>query len=99
MSHQLRFTAAALEDIQRLYRWLAEHDVHAAEAALQALAKAWDALATFPFSARKADPANPFLREFLIPFGGAGYVVLYEVEDGTTVTVLAVRHQREDDFH
>jgi len=34
-----------------------------------------------------------------IEFGGAGYVALYEIEDGATVTVLAVRHQREDDFY
>lgn len=24
---------------------------------------------------------------------------LFEIEDGHTVTVLAVRHQREDDYH
>ncbi|MEO8385704.1 MAG: type II toxin-antitoxin system RelE/ParE family toxin, partial [Betaproteobacteria bacterium] len=35
----------------------------------------------------------------LIPFGGAGYVALFEITDGTTVTILAVRHQREDDYH
>jgi len=42
---------------------------------------------------------SPFLRELVIPFGGAGYVALFEVEDQRTVTVLAVRHQREDDYH
>jgi plasmid stabilization system protein ParE len=30
-------------------------------------------------------------------FGASGYVVLFEVEGAKTVTVLAVRHQREDD--
>jgi plasmid stabilization system protein ParE len=52
-----------------------------------------------PFASRKADDANPFLRELIIPFGGAGYVALFEIENETTVTVLAVRHQREDDYH
>jgi plasmid stabilization system protein ParE len=52
----------------------------------------------FPFSCRKASPANPFLRELIINFGGYGYVALFEVEDKKTVTILAVRHQREDDF-
>ena len=28
-----------------------------------------------------------------------GYVVLYEIEDGTTINILAVRHQVEDDYH
>jgi mRNA-degrading endonuclease RelE of RelBE toxin-antitoxin system len=35
----------------------------------------------------------------LIPFGDSGYVILFEIEDSTTVTILAVRHQREDDYH
>jgi len=35
----------------------------------------------------------------VVSFGRTGYVVLFEVEDNTLVTVLAVRHQREDDYH
>jgi plasmid stabilization system protein ParE len=38
------------------------------------------------------------LRELVIGFGSAGYVALFEVTDAQTVTVLAVRHQREQDF-
>ena len=34
----------------------------------------------------------------LIPFGSSGYVVVFEIEDANTVTILAVRHQREDDY-
>jgi plasmid stabilization system protein ParE len=26
------------------------------------------------------------------------YVALFEIEDGETVTILAIRHQREDDY-
>ena len=43
--------------------------------------------------------ASLFLRELLIPFGSAGYVALFEIEGGDLVTVLAVRHQREDDYY
>lgn len=99
VSHELRFAEAALRDIERLYRLLAEENIPAAVAGLIGLEKAWDLLRCFPFSARKADPANPFLRELLIPFGGAGYVALYEIDDEHTVTILAVRHQRDDDYH
>ena len=99
MSHQIRFAETARTDIERLYRFLAEKDIPAAEAALDALDKAWELLCSFPFSARKTDSANPFLRELLIPFGGAGYVALYEINDGSTLTILAVRLQREDDYH
>jgi len=42
---------------------------------------------------------RPFLRELVIGFGASGYVLLFEVEDASTVTVLAVRDQREGDYH
>lgn len=99
MNYRLVFTSAARKDIERLYRFLADRDVPAAQAALDAIDYALDLLREFPFTARKADGTNPLLRELLIPFGGAGYVFLYEIENATTVTVLAVRHQREDDYH
>lgn len=99
MSHQVRFSETALRDIERLYRFLVDRDIQAADDALHSLEKAWELLGTFPFSARKADPASPFLRELIIPFGGAGYVTLFEITDGATITILAVRHQREDDYH
>jgi hypothetical protein len=52
-----------------------------------------------PFACRKVDDANPFLRELLVPFGRAGYVAFFDIEDEHTLTILAVRHQREDDYH
>lgn len=52
-----------------------------------------------PQSGRKASMGDPFLRELVIGFGASGYVLLFEVEDSRMVTVLAVRHQREDDDH
>ena len=97
MSHQIRFAETARGDIERLYLFLAEQNIPAAEAALIALDKAWGFLRSFPFSTRKA-AADPLLRELLIPFGRAGYVALYEITDGATITILAVRHQREDDY-
>ncbi|MFO7812203.1 MAG: type II toxin-antitoxin system RelE/ParE family toxin [Pelovirga sp.] len=39
------------------------------------------------------------LRELIISFGARGYVALFEIEDNKTITILAVRHQREEDFH
>ena len=38
-------------------------------------------------------------QELLVMSAGAnGYVALFEIEDSQTVTVLAIRHQREEDF-
>nr|WP_299380516.1 type II toxin-antitoxin system RelE/ParE family toxin [uncultured Halomonas sp.] len=99
MSFRVRFTLGAKADIERLYRFLAERDFGAAERALDIVDSAWSSLEQFPFSCRKADDATPFLREFIIPFGNSGYVALFEIEDNHTVTVLAIRHQLEDDYH
>lgn len=38
-------------------------------------------------------------RELIVPFGDTGYVVLYEIASASSVLVLAVRHQREEDDH
>ncbi len=45
-----------------------------------------------------ADAYHPRIRELLIPFGRSGYVALFEIDDAETVTLLAFRHQREDDY-
>lgn len=99
MSRRVRYTSSARDDIKRLYGFLLEADIAAAKHALAAVIEGVAMLRQFPFSCRKADPADPFLRELLIPFGTAGYVVLYEISDEHTITILALRHQREDDYH
>lgn len=99
MTYRLRLALQAADDLQRLFDFLALHDLQAAEQARFAIEKAFDFLQNFPFACRKASVEHPFLREMVIEFGQAGYVELYEIESGDTVTVLAVRHQREDDFH
>jgi hypothetical protein len=55
-------------------------------------------LAITPFSFRKA-AQNPARRELIIPFGGTGYVALHEIVSDSEVLALAVRHQREEDYH
>lgn len=99
MSYKLRLTPGAAEDLRRLFDYLAERDLSTAERARAAIEKAFDFLQTFPFACRKATSEQPFLREMVIEYGRAGYVALYEIEDGATITLLAVRHQREDDFY
>ncbi|MDP1765298.1 MAG: type II toxin-antitoxin system RelE/ParE family toxin [Methylotenera sp.] len=99
MSYQIRFTKAARDDLKRLYNFLVDQDIHAAEHALEAINKAIELLKTFPFTCRKAKADSPFLRELVITFGPNGYVALFEIEENNIVTILAVRHQREDDYH
>jgi len=99
VSYRVRYTKAAREDLRRLYGFILESDLQAAGRARDAIGKGIELLRDFPFTCRKAMPDNPFLRELVIPFGAAGYVALFEIEDTETVTILAVRHQREDDYH
>jgi plasmid stabilization system protein ParE len=98
VSFRVRYTKAAREDLRRLYAHLLERDPPAARRARNKIAKGVELLKEFPFTCRKASPDSPFLRELVISFGSSGYVLLFEIEDATTVTILAVRHQREDDY-
>ena len=98
MSYRVRYTKGARDDLTRLYAFLLKRDLNAARRARDAIRKATDMLTEFPFSCRKAPDDNPFLRELVIPFGAGGYVALFEIEDNETVTILALRHQREDDY-
>lgn len=98
---EVRFTLDAENDLLRLFDFLVERDIASADRAQRAIAKAFEMLEVFPFSCRKAvgGSGSPFLRELIIPFGGSGFVALFEIEDPHTVTILAVRHQREEDYH
>lgn len=98
MTYRVRYTRAARDDLYRLYGFLLQQDARAARRARHAIIKATRLLEDFPFSCRKAGPDTPFLRELLISFGATGYVMLFEIDDASTVTILAVRHQREDDY-
>ena len=102
MTYSVRFTEDAEADLVRLYEFILvkdETDWTLAERALEAIKNAIHCLELSPFSYRKATSGNPFLRELVIPFGAAGYVALFEIDNDQIVTILAVRHQLEDDYH
>jgi plasmid stabilization system protein ParE len=102
VTFRVRFTREAELDLVRLYEFVLSRDVTdwvMAERALEAIRHAISGLARSPFSYRKASGGDsPFLREVVIPFGSSGYVALFEIEDSDVVTILAVRHQRDDDY-
>jgi plasmid stabilization system protein ParE len=98
---EVRFTEEASEDLIRLFDFLLQFDQDAAMRARQTIEDSLTLLEQFPFTCRKAAKGayGPRLRELIITFGSSGYVALFEIDDATTVTVLALRHQREEDFH
>ena len=91
---RLVWTAEALAGLERVYLFLAEQDEAAAIKALDAIDVGSKGLKDFPNAGRPAYDLDPEHRELLIPFGAAGYILIYEVV-GDRVHVLAVRHQRE----
>ena len=102
MSFRVRFTIEAEDDLLRLYEFAIDRsdgDWATADRALDAIKTGIRSLELSPFGCRKVAADNPFLRELVIGFGASGYVALFEIEGEDTVTVLAVRHQREDDYH
>ena len=101
---EVRYSDSAREHLLRLFDFLLDQaktteDFDSAQLAIDVIRDTVErSLSRAPFVYRKAGE-SPFLRELLIPFGGAGYVALYEIKDAAHVMVLAVRHQLEDDYH
>ena len=91
---RLIWSSAALLDLQRLYRFLAEKNIDAAKRAVQAIREGLQVIAKQPGIGRPAEDMDADFREWLIDFGHSGYVVLYHYDDQNAV-ILAVRHQRE----
>lgn len=95
---QLIWTPEALQGVQRCYRFLAPKNPEAAARAVRAIREGMQIVSAHPGVGRPADNLEPAFREWLIPFGDSGYVVLYRVDDDLAV-VLAVRHQREAGYY
>jgi plasmid stabilization system protein ParE len=104
MSFVVELSPTAEADLERLFDFLLERcetgeDLDRAQSAIDAIrTTAQHQLAITPFSFRKA-AQNPAQRELIIPFGNTGYVALFEIVSPSKVVVLAVRHQREEDYH
>lgn len=106
MTFVVELSPGAQADLERLQEFLLERanyleDLEMAERALDAMSTAISVhLAQTPLIYRKAgEGRNSLRRELLIPFGGSGYVALYEIIPPDRVLVLAVRHQLEQDYH
>ena len=91
---RLIWSASALRDVQRLYRFLAEKNTDAAQRAINTIREGVKIIARQPGIGRPAEDMDPDYREWPIEFGDSGYVVLYRYHKQTAV-ILAVRHQRE----
>ncbi len=105
MTFRVRLTRKTEYGLERQFDFVLERelerdggDLSQAEQAVASIHAGFATLKTTPFTCRKAGQ-SPFLRELIIPFGRSGYVALVEIESATEVVVVAVRRQREDDYH
>ena len=90
----LIWAPSALQDVQRVYRFLAEKNMDAAKRAAKAIREGVKILASQPEIGRPIEEMEPEYREWLIDFGDSGYIALYRY-DGSMAVILAVRHQKE----
>ena len=103
MTYTVFLTREAREDLRRLEDFLFEMalqhgDLDLPARAVDAIRNEMRVLETNPYTCRKVS-SNPFERELIIPFGGSGYVALFEIIGDDEVLVAALRHQREDDSY
>ncbi len=91
------FAPAAIRDLQRLREFLRPKDPDAARRAGEAIRQGLRQLGHYPRMGRLVDDLPEHFREWLIDFGESGYVARYHVGDDT-LTILAIRHQREAGF-
>ncbi|MDB5954108.1 type II toxin-antitoxin system RelE/ParE family toxin [Ramlibacter sp.] len=102
MTYKVLLTREARDDLQRLEEFLERAAMESGDfdlplRAVDAILTEFGVLERNPFTCRRVSE-DPFERELVIPFGKAGYVALFRVLSEEEVVVLAVRHQREDDY-
>lgn len=99
----VRFTPQARADLRRLLDFLMDRatDVDQLVLALSTIdaleVEVQQRLTATPYLYRHAD-GDPLLRELVITTPTRGFLALYEITDAGQVTVLAIRHQLEDDY-
>lgn len=94
----VRLSARAQSDLSRLHTFLISKDVNAAKRAMLAIRESFMPLTYAPMIGRPVDDSDD-LRELVIDFGASGYLALYRFEAALdAVTILAIKHQREDDY-
>lgn len=85
-----------MDDLERLFRFIAEHDAETAKESAAVITSAINMLAAHPLAGRRVEGE---LRELVISYGKTGFVALYRFRpEIDQVRVLTLRHQRELDY-
>lgn len=104
IEHTVTLLQEAVEDLRRLEHFAIERELTSEtpdwaspQRALDAIREGMRLLSWSPYTCRRAKLGNGRSRELIVPFGGSGYIVLFEII-ANNVIVAAVRHQREEDY-
>jgi len=92
-SPTLKWSPAALADIQRLRAFIEPHNSDVARRAAASLKQAASILMTHPGIGKRLEGRQD--RELFIPFGQRGYVMRYRL-DGDDIVILRIWHGLED---
>ena len=94
----VRLSARAQSDILQLHAFLLGKDLNAAKRVVLAIREAFMPLKQSYLIGRPVEDSTE-LRELVIEFGASGYLALYRFESSMdVVTILAIKHQREDSY-
>lgn len=98
--YRIEFEPQALDDLKRLHEFMLNAAPDYADQSLDRIYQSFKTLEIIPHSCRKADiQSDRNLRELVIDQGRSGYLALFEIRPDDCVLILAVRHQRESDYH
>jgi plasmid stabilization system protein ParE len=98
--YRIEFDPQALDDLKRLHEFLLVAAPEYANQSLDRIYQSFKTLEIIPRSCRKANiQTDRNLRELVIDQGRSGYLALFEIRPDDCVLILAVRHQRENDYH
>ncbi|GFO54159.1 hypothetical protein GMSM_11660 [Geomonas sp. Red276] len=89
---RVEWLTGALLDLQRLREFLIPLNTEAAKKAIAAIKAAVRLLTPYPYGKPVEDLPGYF--DIVIPFGSAGYVLRYRIEE-QTIFIVAVKHTRE----
>lgn len=91
MPRPIHFAAGALHDIERLHDWLFEKNPKVALRLIAVLDESFQGLSDFSERGRLVDDG---LRELVVPFGGASYVIRYGVNPDS-ISISRIWHSLE----
>lgn len=94
------YTEQATADVVRVSEFMAQIEPRLEAEVISTILKGIEILSTFPEIAEPAEEEKyQHMRELFVPFGKAGYSVLYEYDArNEAVYIAALRHTREDGY-